>query len=109
MKVGILYSRIRKDEKLLLSELRERGHDVEKLDVRKLRFGHTLKRCTDNSPVQSPWLAVHRVKPLPVGDADQARRREQQPQRCQDSQPGPQVAPPDSGDEHLGADRQQAE
>ncbi|MFC4359824.1 lysine biosynthesis protein LysX [Halobium salinum] len=39
MKVGILYSRIRKDEKLLLSELRERDHDVVKLDVRKLRFG----------------------------------------------------------------------
>ncbi|MEE6210646.1 lysine biosynthesis protein LysX [Salarchaeum sp. III] len=39
MQIGILYSRIRKDEKLLLSELRERGHDVEKLDVRKLEFG----------------------------------------------------------------------
>jgi len=39
VKVGILYSRIRKDEKLLLSELRDRGHDVEKIDVRKQRFG----------------------------------------------------------------------
>ncbi len=39
MKVGILYSRIRKDEKLLLSELRERGHDVEKIDVRRNQFG----------------------------------------------------------------------
>ncbi len=39
VKVGILYSRIRKDEKLLLSELRDRGHDVEKIDVRKERFG----------------------------------------------------------------------
>ena len=39
MNIGILYSRIRKDEKLLLSELRERGHTVEKLDVRKLEFG----------------------------------------------------------------------
>jgi len=38
MKVGILYSRIRKDEKLLLSELRERGHDVVKIDVRKEVF-----------------------------------------------------------------------
>jgi len=37
--VGVLYSRIRRDEKLLLSELRERGHDVEKLDVRKMKFG----------------------------------------------------------------------
>ena len=35
----MLYSRIRKDEKLLLGELRERGHDVEKIDVRKERFG----------------------------------------------------------------------
>jgi len=38
MKVGILYSRIRKDEKLLLSELRERDHDVAKIDVRKQRL-----------------------------------------------------------------------
>ena len=41
MNVGILYSRIRKDEKLLLAELRDRGHTVEKLDVRKLSFGLT--------------------------------------------------------------------
>jgi len=39
MQVGLLYSRIRKDEKLLLSELRERDHDVTKIDVRKQRFG----------------------------------------------------------------------
>ncbi|MFC7069876.1 lysine biosynthesis protein LysX [Halobaculum lipolyticum] len=39
MKLGLLYSRIRKDEKLLLSELRERGHEVVKVDVRKQRFG----------------------------------------------------------------------
>jgi len=39
MHVGILYSRIRKDEKLLLNELRDRGHEVEKIDVRKERFG----------------------------------------------------------------------
>jgi [lysine-biosynthesis-protein LysW]--L-2-aminoadipate ligase len=38
MNVGILYSRIRRDEKLLLSELRERDHAVEKIDVRKERF-----------------------------------------------------------------------
>jgi len=36
--VGVLYSRIRQDEKLLLGELRERGHDVTKLDVREQRF-----------------------------------------------------------------------
>ncbi|KOX98291.1 lysine biosynthesis protein LysX [Halorubrum tropicale] len=39
MRVGVLYSRIRKDEKLLLDELRDRGHEVEKIDVRKERFG----------------------------------------------------------------------
>ena len=39
MNVGVLYSRIRKDEKLLLSELRDRGHEVTKIDVRKQRFG----------------------------------------------------------------------
>jgi [lysine-biosynthesis-protein LysW]--L-2-aminoadipate ligase len=36
--VGLLYSRIRRDEKLLLSELRDRGHDVTKIDVRKEQF-----------------------------------------------------------------------
>jgi len=46
MRVGILYSRIRKDEKLLLNELRDRGHDVEKIDVRKERFG--LESATAN-------------------------------------------------------------
>ncbi|SFR32666.1 lysine biosynthesis protein LysX [Halogeometricum limi] len=38
MNVGLLYSRIRRDEKLLLSELRERGHEVTKIDVRKEQF-----------------------------------------------------------------------
>ena len=41
MHVGVLYSRIRRDEKLLLSELRDRGHEVTKIDVRKQRFGLT--------------------------------------------------------------------
>ncbi|WP_435116077.1 lysine biosynthesis protein LysX [Halolamina sp. C58] len=39
MDVGLLYSRIRPDEKLLLSELRDRGHEVHKVDVRKTTFG----------------------------------------------------------------------
>ncbi|WP_330630204.1 lysine biosynthesis protein LysX [Halocatena halophila] len=38
MTIGVLYSRIRHDEKLLLNELRDRDHDVVKLDVRSLRF-----------------------------------------------------------------------
>ncbi|MFC6756674.1 MULTISPECIES: lysine biosynthesis protein LysX [Haloarcula] len=38
MNIGLLYSRIRKDEKLLLSELRERDHDITKIDVRKQQF-----------------------------------------------------------------------
>jgi len=38
VRVGILYSRIRRDEKLLLTELRERDHDVVKVDVRKQQF-----------------------------------------------------------------------
>jgi [lysine-biosynthesis-protein LysW]--L-2-aminoadipate ligase len=38
MDVGVCYSRIRRDEKLLLQELRDRGHDVTKIDVRKERF-----------------------------------------------------------------------
>ncbi len=36
--VGVLYSRIRRDEKLLLGELRDRGHEVTKVDVRTERF-----------------------------------------------------------------------
>jgi [lysine-biosynthesis-protein LysW]--L-2-aminoadipate ligase len=39
VKVGLLYSRIRRDEKLLLNELRDRGHEVEKVDVRDVAFG----------------------------------------------------------------------
>jgi [lysine-biosynthesis-protein LysW]--L-2-aminoadipate ligase len=39
MKVGLCYSRLRHDEKLLLSALRERGHTVEKIDVRDQQFG----------------------------------------------------------------------
>jgi len=39
MNVGVLYSRIRRDEKLLLSELRERDHEVTKIDVRELQYG----------------------------------------------------------------------
>lgn len=38
LQVGLLYSRIRKDEKLLLTELRERDHEVTKIDVRKQTF-----------------------------------------------------------------------
>jgi [lysine-biosynthesis-protein LysW]--L-2-aminoadipate ligase len=38
MKVGICYSRIRRDEKLLLSELRDRDHEIAKIDVRKQTF-----------------------------------------------------------------------
>jgi [lysine-biosynthesis-protein LysW]--L-2-aminoadipate ligase len=38
MNVGLLYSRIRKDEKLLLNALRERDHEVTKIDVRKEQF-----------------------------------------------------------------------
>jgi [lysine-biosynthesis-protein LysW]--L-2-aminoadipate ligase len=41
MNVGVLYSRIRQDEKLLLSELRERDHEVTKIDVRNQQFGLT--------------------------------------------------------------------
>jgi [lysine-biosynthesis-protein LysW]--L-2-aminoadipate ligase len=39
MKIGLCYSRIREDEKLLLEELRDRDHEVVKVDVRKQRFG----------------------------------------------------------------------
>ncbi|MUV86902.1 lysine biosynthesis protein LysX [Natronomonas sp. CBA1123] len=49
MNVGILYSRIRRDEKLLLSELRDRGHEVTKIDVRKERFSvHDVPEVFDD-------------------------------------------------------------
>jgi len=38
MNVGLLYSRIRQDEKLILSELRSRGHNVTKIDIRDEQF-----------------------------------------------------------------------
>ncbi len=38
VRIGVLYSRIRRDEKLLLNELRERDHAVEKIDVRRVGF-----------------------------------------------------------------------
>jgi [lysine-biosynthesis-protein LysW]--L-2-aminoadipate ligase len=41
MNVGILYSRIRRDEKLLLEALRERSHEVTKIDVRRQQFDLT--------------------------------------------------------------------
>ncbi|WP_049906407.1 lysine biosynthesis protein LysX [Halorubrum tebenquichense] len=56
MRVGVLYSRIRKDEKLLLGELRERGHEVAKIDVREERFG--LESTT--APVDDLDLVVDR-------------------------------------------------
>lgn len=37
--VGVLHSRIRPDEKRLLTALRERGHAVHKIDVRRAAFG----------------------------------------------------------------------
>ena len=62
MKVGILYSRIRKDEKLLLSELRDRDHEVEKIDVRKERFGlqSTTANVEDLDVVVDRCLATSR-------------------------------------------------
>ncbi|WP_418281837.1 lysine biosynthesis protein LysX [Halorubrum sp. DTA98] len=62
MKIGILYSRIRKDEKLLLSELRERGHEVEKIDVRKVQFGleETTADVADLDIVVDRCLATSR-------------------------------------------------
>ncbi len=38
MHFGVLHSRVREDEKLLLEELRDRGHEVTKVDVREPPF-----------------------------------------------------------------------
>ena len=56
MKIGVLYSRIRRDEKLLLSELRDRGHEVVKIDVRNEQFG--LEETT--APIDGLDLVVDR-------------------------------------------------
>ncbi|MXR22223.1 lysine biosynthesis protein LysX [Halobacterium bonnevillei] len=56
MHVGILYSRIRQDEKLLLTELRDRGHDVEKIDVRK----HGFSLDGTDAPIADCDLVVDR-------------------------------------------------
>ena len=62
MKVGILYSRIRRDEKLLLSELRDRDHEVTKIDVRTERFGldSTTAAVEDLDVVVDRCLATSR-------------------------------------------------
>lgn len=64
MRLAFLYSRIRHDEQLLLDELRERGHEVTKIDVRSPRFSiHetppafadvdlALNRCQESSRVR---------------------------------------------------------
>ncbi|MFP8955474.1 lysine biosynthesis protein LysX [Natrialbaceae archaeon A-CW3] len=60
--IGILYSRIRKDEKLLLNELRERGHEIEKIDVRKETFdiGEASETFADLDLVVDRCLATSR-------------------------------------------------
>ncbi|WP_394740653.1 lysine biosynthesis protein LysX [Natronococcus roseus] len=62
LQIGILYSRIRKDEKLLLSELRERDHEVTKIDVRKQTFdiGEAPEAFADLDVVVDRCLATSR-------------------------------------------------
>lgn len=84
MEIGVLYSRIRHDEKLLLGELRERGHEVTKIDVRDQRFDLTeppaafadvdlvVDRClaTSRSRYATRFLAAYGI-PV-VNDPDTA-------------------------------------
>ena len=62
MNVGLLYSRIRKDEKLLLSELRDRDHEVTKIDVRDQQFsiGEAPEAFEDVDIVLDRCLATSR-------------------------------------------------
>ncbi|WP_049924259.1 lysine biosynthesis protein LysX [Halopiger djelfimassiliensis] len=62
LKVGILYSRIRKDEKLLLAELRDRDHEITKIDVRKHTFeiGEVPEAFADLDLVVDRCLATSR-------------------------------------------------
>jgi [lysine-biosynthesis-protein LysW]--L-2-aminoadipate ligase len=84
VEIGVLYSRIRHDEKLLLGELRERGHEVVKIDVRDQRFDLTeppaavvdcdlvVDRClaTSRSRYATRFLAAYGI-PV-VNDPDTA-------------------------------------
>jgi len=47
IKIGVLCSRVRLEEKLLLRALRERGADLEKMDVRQVAFGLNDARMRD--------------------------------------------------------------
>lgn len=82
MKIGLLCSIIRKEEKLLIEELRKRGQDFEILDDRKLVFllnqrslNHdvVLERCVNHSRalyalrVLNDW-GVQTVNTYPVAD-----------------------------------------
>ncbi len=60
MKIGMLYSRIRAEEKLLINEIESRGVDFDLIDVRKIQFNLTdranweaydviLERCVSHS------------------------------------------------------------
>ncbi|KAA3654901.1 MAG: 30S ribosomal protein S6--L-glutamate ligase, partial [Chloroflexi bacterium] len=64
MKVGILYSRIRVEEKLLFQELEARGAKFEMIDVRKAvfdldareqweQYDVVLERCVSHSRAQA--------------------------------------------------------
>jgi [lysine-biosynthesis-protein LysW]--L-2-aminoadipate ligase len=64
MKIGVLYSRIRVEEKLLVQELQDRGIDYEMLDVRQKvfnlenrdywsQFDVFLERCVSHSRAQA--------------------------------------------------------
>jgi hypothetical protein len=79
--LGLLYSRIREDEKLLLTELRARGHEVTKIDVRSPAFtiGDSLpsladvdlaiNRCMESSRVRNvAELVDHYDVPIVVVD-----------------------------------------
>ncbi len=50
MQVGVVYSRIRRDEKLLLASLRTAGHEVQKIDVRDVAFGLTEAQADGSNP-----------------------------------------------------------
>ncbi len=47
MRLGFVYTRIREDEKLLLNALRDRGHDVVKVDASDVGFGLSEPRPPD--------------------------------------------------------------
>lgn len=64
MRIGLIYSRVREDEKLILQEMRDRGHEVVKIDIRDQQFwiGELPEMLTDLDLVADRCMATSRSR-----------------------------------------------